>query len=71
MGGRVVSKEFIELPKEKSLSNRFESKKEDQWLITLESKGVFFEVAVDESEYKGLKKGTNYSNPWLIIKAYE
>lgn len=71
LGGKVVSKEFIEVPKGKVLSNRFESRKEDQWLVTVESKGVIFEVEVDESEYKGLKKGSRYSNPWLLIKAYE
>ena len=71
MGGRVVSKEFIEVPKEKSLGNRFESRKEEQWLITLESKGVIFEVEVDESEYNGLKTGSSYSNPWLLIKSYD
>jgi hypothetical protein len=71
MGGRVISKEFIEVSKGKSLGNRFESRKEDQWLITIESKGVIFEVEVDESEYKVLNKGSSYSNPWLLIKAYE
>ena len=70
-GGTVVSKEFIEVPEVKSLGNRFESRKEDQWIITLESKGVIFEVEVDESEYNGLKKGSTYRNPWLLIKSYE
>lgn len=71
LGGKVISKEFIEVPKGKVLANRFEAKKEEQWLITIESKGVIFEVEVDESEYKGLKKGSKYSNPWLLIKSYE
>lgn len=70
-GGTVVSKEFIEVPEVKSLDNRFESRKEDQWIITLESKGVIFEVEVDESEYNVLNKGSSYINPWLLIKSYE
>lgn len=71
LGGKVISKEFIEVPKGKVLANRFESKKEEQWLITIESKGVIFEVEVDVSEYNGLKKGSTYRNPWLLIKSYE
>lgn len=69
LGGKVISKEFIEVPKGKVLGNRFESKKGEKWLIIIEAKGVIFEVEVDESEYNGLKKGSNYRNPWLLIKS--